>query len=99
MPSRLRCSRPQRTACSTQRKTVSQLERNRRAHSIQESTRAQLEMNHTNAWVACVLPDAHGTSSTTTPQRKQSTRRIAYTSDTAKPQNGTNVKWRGSSTP
>jgi len=56
---------------------VSQLVRKRFAVSCQDSTFAQLARNQTNAWVAWVLPAAQGTISTVTPQRRQSTRRIA----------------------
>src|SRR5271157_6095407 len=89
-PSRDRCSSPQRTACSTQRKTVSQLVRKRRAVSFQDSTLAQLARNHTNEWVVCILPEAHGTISTTMPHLQQFTRRMAYIRKTTIPQRGTN---------
>ncbi len=73
----VRCASPQRTACSTQRKTVSQVEWKRLATSRHDSTFAQLARNQASAWVVCILPAAHGTASTVTPQRRQSTRRMA----------------------
>ena len=77
MPSRLRCSNPQRTACATAPKTTSQLVRKRRAVSLHDSTLAQLAKNQVYACVVGDLPDAQGTISTVTPHRRQSTRRIA----------------------
>jgi hypothetical protein len=52
-------------------------------------------MNQTNACVECVLPAAHGTISTVTPQRPQLTRRMLYTKNTAMPHSGTKVNRRG----
>ena len=64
-----------------------------------DAWKACLALARNQAYVAVVwcLPLLQGTDSTTTPHLGQSTRRMAYTKDTAIPQRGTNSKHRGAS--
>jgi len=74
IPSRLRCSKPHVTACSTARKTVSQLVAKRRAVSFRDRTFAQLARNQVSACVVGDFPVAQGIISATTPHLRHSTR-------------------------
>ena|GEM_PF-4782470 len=94
IPVRSRCCRPHSTASLTARNTVSQLVLNTPATSFQLMRLAQHARNHAYVVVIGLLPLAHGTVSTVTPQRGQSTRRIAYAQNTSSPHIGTNWKNR-----
>ena len=96
-PSRSRCSRPQLTAIATDRNMRSHDVWNASATSDQLIRFAQRARNQAYVVVAWCLPLPQGTDSTTTPHAWQSTRRMAYTKNTAIPHSGTNSKRRGGS--
>src|SRR6516164_6861010 len=79
--SRVRCCRPQPTTYSTASHTLSQDVWNDSAVSFQESLRAQRARNSMWARVNWCLPSHQGTSSTTTPQLRHSTRRMRYSQE------------------
>jgi hypothetical protein len=82
----VQCSRPQVTTCSTASKTLSQEVRKASAVSFHDSRLAQGARKRMFALVSVRLPSPPGTSSTaTTPQRRQSTRRIVYRRKTRNP--------------
>jgi hypothetical protein len=67
--------------------------RKRFAASFHERRRSQRARKSIYALVKVRLPSPQGTSSTvTTPQRRQSTRRIAYSKKTKNPYRGMNSK-------
>src|SRR5215472_15867002 len=94
----MQCSSPQVTTCSTASNTLSQEVRKHSAVSFHERRRAQRARKSIYAFVKVRLPSPQGTSSTaTTPQRRQSTRRIAYSRKTKNPHRGVNSKRRSAS--
>src|SRR5438445_11522003 len=92
-----RCTTPHKTACRTDRNTLCQLVWNTVATSCQASRFAQAARNQRYVVVKRHRPLPHGTRSTLTPHRRQSTRRMRHTKYTASPHKGTNSKRRGAS--
>src|SRR5215831_3925341 len=94
----MRCSSPQVTTCSTASNTLSQEVRKQSAVSFHERRRAQRARKSIYTLVKVRLPSPQGTSSTaTTPQRRQSTRRITYRRKTKNPHRWMNSKRRSAS--